>query len=380
MVSINSTICCIRSCRRFIRFNYNSGSVTNDALNIRKNYSTAAPSPSWFKGVSSTFTDSPAAYTIKDTQGNPLAIRVWLKANGLSAGYVRALGGGRLGRIKEQLVSFDSNGNSGYQSFELENTTFHNFGINRYNISWRWQWRKHTSDAWRDIVVTRHRIFIILERPALPWVQTSGSSSLPWTDALEIACNWAAGATDKDNAAALITDRYNSNGKVSYDSSVGQTFYGYVSYNLTEMIERLNGGLGLGGKVNCTDSANTVSTLSNLIGCDLWQCQMGSSFYMNPIIAIGYNVWAVPFWGGFGYHEVAWKGACTENDRLFDGCLKVDGDADPTSAPHSPLLPTNMLFGDCTTMNYRLRLCTPNANGCPQCHPLLGTRQRRPII
>lgn len=150
---------------------------------------------------------------------------------------------------------------------------------------------------------------------------------------------------------------------------------------LTEMIERLNGGIGFGGLVNCTDSANTVSTFSNLIGCDLWQCRMESSFRLNPIIAIGYDVWAIPFDGFFFYHEVAWKGACNEYTNVFDGCLKVDGDADPTSPPHTPLLPVNMLFGDCTTMNYRLRLCPPTADGCAGCVPQPGTtRQRRLII
>jgi transposase len=142
----------------------------------------------------------------------------------------------------------------------------------------------------------------------------------------------------------------------------------------------LNGGPGLGQKVNCTDSANTVSTLANLVGCDLWQCRMGWSFALNSILAIGYpppNPW--PQWGGFSYHEVPWKGACTENDRMFDGCLMVDGDSDPTTAPHTWLLPTNMLFGDCTAMNYRRRLSPPGANGCAKCQPQPSTRQRRPV-
>ena len=79
-------------------------------------------------------------------------------------------------------------------------------------------------------------------------------------------------------------------------------------------------------------------------------------------------------------HEVAWKGACTKNDNVFDGCLKVDGDADPTAAPHTPLLATNMLFGDCAAMDYRLRLCPPGPSGCGACNPQPGsTRQRRAI-
>lgn len=363
-----------------IRFNYHNGAFTNDALNIRRNYSTAAPSPSWQKGVSSSYKDSPAVYAIKETQGNTLCIQASFKANGISAAAIRAVGGGRLGCVKEKYVSFNSAGYSGFETFELEKVTFHSYGVNAYNIRWRWQWRLNSTDTWKDLDVTRHRIFIILQAPTLPWVQTVGSTSLPWIDALEIACNWASGATNRDGAAALITARYNGCGVVAYDTTSGATFYGWINFNLTEIIERLNGGPGLGGLVNCTDSANTVSTFSNLIGCDLWQSRMGWSFRLNKVISIGYNTWAVPFGWGFSYHEVAWKDACTENDHVFDGCLKVDGDADPTSPPHTPLLPTNMLFGDCTTLNYRLRLCPPTADGCAKCQAQPSTRKRRPII
>ncbi len=196
---------------------------------------------------------------------------------------------------------------------------------------------------------------------------------------LEIACGWASGSNNADDAARLITERYNGCG-VSYDTNLGADAYGYTTFNLTEMIELLNGGPGLGSKVNCTDSANTVSTLANVVGCDLWQSQMWSSFAMNPVMSIGYNSWDVPFGFGFRYHEVAWKGACTQNDNLFDGCLKVDGDADPGQPPHTPLLPTNMLFGDCSAMNYRLRLCPNTAAGCAKCNADPTTRQRRPIV
>jgi len=364
-----------------IQFNYNTSTVTNDALNIRSSYSTPAPSPSWQKGVSLQYRDSPVVYAIKETTGHTLAFRAAFRANGLSGAFIRALGGGRLGPVKEQFVSFDSAGYSGYETFQLENPTFRSYGVNAYNIAWRWQWRVRATDTWRDILITRHRAYVVLQAPTLPWTQTLGSTSLPWTDALEIACVWAAGATTRDLAAQRVTERYNGSGRVSYDTVSGATMYGWASYNLTEMIERMNGGIGLGEKVNCTDSANTVSTLANLLGCDLWQSRMGYSFDLNSMIAIGYTTWAVPFNGSFSYHEVAWKGACTVAENVFDGCLKVDGDADPTSAPRTPLLPVNMLFGDCTAMTYRLRLCPPTAGGCDACQPQPGTtRQRRPII
>jgi hypothetical protein len=43
-----------------IRINYHVGSSSNDALDIRESYSTAAPS--WLKGVASTCTDSPPGF------------------------------------------------------------------------------------------------------------------------------------------------------------------------------------------------------------------------------------------------------------------------------------------------------------------------------
>jgi hypothetical protein len=362
-----------------IRFNCNDGTITNDALNIRKNFSTALTEPSWRNGISTTYKDSPALYAIKESKGNPILIKSKFKSNGLSAAYIRAIGGGRLGDVKEKCILFDSNGDSAEESFELQNTTFHNYGVGAYNIDWKWQWKLKQTDTWKDIGYTHHRVFIILQTPTLPWVQTIGNTSLPWTDALEIACLWASGAKTQIEAASLITDRYNGCGKVSYDTASGATMYGSATYNLTKMIERINGGAGLGGKVNCTDSADTVTTLANLLGCELWESRMGWGFRCNEIIAIGYAAWAVPFGWGFNYHEVPWTGNCTVNDYVYDGCLKVDGDADPTTAPHSELLPKNMLFGDCTALNYRKRLSPPTADGCVNCNPLV-TRQRRAII
>ena len=364
-----------------IRFNWNSATFGNDGLALRRNYSTGTPSPSWQQGVSSSYADSPACYAIKETLGNTLAIRVSLRANGLSGAYIRALGGNRLGPVAERFVSFNSGGYSGYETFELPNPTFHAHGVDSLNVNWRWQWREKPSDAWRELLITRHRVYVILQVPTLPWVQTAGSTALPWTDALELACDWAKGATTAAAAASAITAAYNGSGRVSYDTIQGATKYGSGSFNLTQMLARLNGGVGLGEKVNCTDSANTVSTLANLVGCDLWQSRMGWGFALNPLIAIGYSAWAVPFNGGFNYHEVAWTGACTEFERVYDGCLHVDGDADPTSAPHTALLPTNMLFGNCTGMDYRLRLCPPTSGGCDACQPIpLTSRQRRSII
>ena len=75
------------------------------------------------------------------------------------------------------------------------------------------------------------------------------------------------------------------------------------------------------------------------------------SFGLNPMLGIGSSTWepcchGEPGWGdSFSYHEVAWTGACTVTEHVYDGCLQVDGDADPTVAPHAALLPVDIRFG-----------------------------------
>ena len=349
-----------------IRFNYDKG----PAIRLKDHVSGApVPLPEFVKGVR----NRPAAY-----MGGTLPhVKVVLKKLAGFVGGAYAIGAtGSLGGVRRKTVTpvFGPSGLSLPIDFELMWPLPH--GVGKPDVRLDWYARKSATPSVPVLIGSAsHRLYLVAAKPTEPWV-----TETPWVAALDVACGWADGATTADDVAGRVTERYYNCGVVKYDDVSGATFYGSTTYMLSEMIERLNGGAGLGGKVNCTDSANTVSTLSNLVGCDLWQCRMGSYFDLNPILAIGYpppNPW--PLWGGFSYHEIPWKGACTVNDRLFDGCLIVDGDADPTTAPHAWLLPVNMLFGDCTTMNYRLRLCPPVATGCAKCQPLPGTRQRRPI-
>jgi hypothetical protein len=99
-------------------------------------------------------------------------------------------------------------------------------------------------------------------------------------------------------------------------------------------------------------------------------------FSINPILAIGGSNWE-PACGlpGFFYHEVAWKGDCTLDDPVFDACLLVDGDLDPTRSPHTPFLPANMRFGNPGEGSYRDRLATPSARVL--CIPRPETRHRK---
>jgi hypothetical protein len=224
-----------------------------------------------------------------------------------------------------------------------------------------------------------------LDLPTAPWQQqpyASSNAQLPWTEVLDYACNWAFGATAAVDAACGVTRNIYQlgPGRITYDCpGYGNTHYAYPTFNCTAFLDRLRGGPGAGYYVNCTDCATFVASFANALGCDLWESRMGWSFGLNPLLGIGSAVWQPACgWPGFSYHEVAWTGACDVDDRVYDACLQVDGDSDPTAAPHTALLPCEMRFGNPGDGDYRDRLATPA--GRPTCDPQPGTRTRRSVF
>jgi hypothetical protein len=401
-----------------IKLNHDPNAATSDALSIRRNNGTFVTVPEWRRGISVNPADSPAAYSIADTQGHTLTIharfsctehghkkfevravddtvdppaprgcpRGCLPLWRLLAALIRDLFGNVLGNVKAREVTC-SRGQTEWETFELENLRLWNVGVGIHTTTWRWQYRAKSNDPWTDFDTSSHRIYVLLALPTDPWKQIPfdpTNRQLPWTDVLDYACQWALGKTNRDAAATAVTWRLNGLGPalIEYDCpGGGSTHYAWGGFNCTAFLDRLHGGPGNGQYVNCTDCATFTSTFANILGCDLWQSQMGYDFGLNPIRAIGAGAWypGCPEWliPGFTYHEVAWKGACLQTDRIFDACLEVDGDVDPTTAPHTPLLPTNMLFGSPGSGDYRDRLATPATR--PSCAPQPSTRTRRAI-
>ena len=364
-----------------IKFNHNAGSATHDALNIRKNATHFEHVPEWRRFISVNPEDSRAAYAIAPTKGNPITIEVSLSSTDPSAAFMEV----RVEHhVKVQPIHF-TNGKTGFVSFELIDSPVMRGRVGIWDVEWHWEHRPGPHHPWHHFATTRHRFYVVLDVPTDPWEQgpySASNTQLPWTDVLDHACRWAAGATTKDMAAALVTQNVYALGPsiVTYDCpGGGSSHYSWPNFDCTAFIERLRGGIGNGVYVNCSDCATFVSTFANALGCNLWQSRMGYSFALNDILAIGSNVWQTACgWGSFNYHEVAWKAACTASDDVYDGCLEVDGDSDPTSAPHVPLLPQDLRFGNPGNLLYRDRLATPA--GRPNCNPQPATRQHRAVV
>jgi len=226
---------------------------------------------------------------------------------------------------------------------------------------------------WEDLQISRHLIYTVLRVPTLPWLQQpfdAINTQLPWVDALERACTWAAGARDPREASSQITRAVYQLGDVGvleYGCGVGAgAAYSFPHFNLSALLARVAGGVGRGAYVNCSDCATFVSTLANLLGDDLWQSQMGESligFSVNPIRAIGTALFAPPCGiGSFRYHEVAWTGAAGDDDSVYDACLELD--ATVGGLPQA-LLASHLRFGAAGELQYRDLLAAPwSRNAC----------------
>jgi hypothetical protein len=401
-----------------IAFNHDSTEATHDAINLRKNASAWLAVPEWQRGVSVLPEDSTAAYAFGQIGSHTITIQASLSCTDptiqtariravdavvdppppsgcagwlitLIRGVLRALLGNVLGEVRARTVTF-TNGQTGPVSFPLKHTKLAHSRVGPHTTKWRWQY-KLGNGPWVDFNHTEHRIFVLLDVPTAPWQQMpyqQNNTQLPWTDALEYACAWGLGAQTPIEAATGVTRGVYNLGPavVTYDCpGGGSSHYSWGGFDCSAFIERLHGGLGNGVYVNCSDCATFVSTFANILGCDLWQSRMSGfgSFGLNAMLGIGSGTWepcchGEPGWSdAFSYHEVAWTGACTEAERVYDGCLQVDGDADPTGPPHTALLPVDIVFGNPGDLTYRDRLATPT--GRPNCNPQPGTRQRRAV-
>jgi len=374
-----------------IQFNHRDG-ATHDAFNIRFNETVAVTPPEWRRKTTFTAQQSPAAYAIKETCGNTLIIKAQFYGTANSTVLVRAVQArpdarqtrgcnpiglllptssalqriNVLGEVREREIRFDANGETDLEDFELQNVLIWTVGVSVSTTEWRWQFRATGTDRWTDFAITRHRIYTVLQIPNCPWQQNPSEeeiTQLPWAEALEYACDWAAGALDVDEVAMLVTRNVYDLGlsHFRYDGSL--SFYSCPNFNCTQFLDVLKGGLGVARLLNCSDCATVVSSFANLLGCDLRQVQLGPcSFTTNPIKLISHKQEAPEPFGG---HEVAWKGSVTDDGRVFDACLQLDGDPAPDQPPFSPLLPTNIPFGSASARDYRFRFSPatfPRAN------------------
>ena len=360
-----------------ISFNHDPLSAARDALTIRQNATNDVPAPEWRRGTTRP-EDSPAAYTIDQISANRLTIKVQFRrdAGDPTSVQVNATGnaGNVLGQVKSRTVTFGSS-LSAFELFELD-TAGRNPAVAVSDIAWNW----FVDGTFRQ--TTEHRIYTIVSAPQEPWGQPGSSVpdfQLPWTEVLEHACREAGGARNANEAAALLTRWVFSLGqnKLRYDDygSGSSTFTipGMRTFRCTHFLQALADSARW--RVNCTDCATILSSFANILGCDLTQSQIGDDFQTNHIQKIGSSS---TIRQPFRFHEVAWKFPTEGAASVYDACLQLDGDADPTDNTFLPTLGINMPLGVGVGSGYQFRLIS-GAGRAQFAREKRGTRMRRKI-
>jgi hypothetical protein len=364
-----------------ILFNHDKRSAKRRAINIRRNVTHLVGEPEWQRLTSTNPEDSPVAYALRQIQNQSVTIRASFSSpetKNFSA-EIRVKK-----HIPPQQVTF-VRGKTGFVSIELTELVraFRSIGI--WDAEWHWEYRLAPRSRWNEFAISRHRIYFLLDLPTAPWRQSpseAANTQLPWTDILDYACRWAEGASSPREVAAAITRKVYALGSnlIKYDCpGGGSSHYSMFDFDATAFLDRLKGGFGNGLYVNCSDCATIVSTFANAVGANLWQSRMGWNFALNEILAIGASKWQTPCgWSSFNYHEVAWTNSCIGRDDVFDACLELDGDEDPTTLPHAPLLPQGLRFSRRGVLDYRKRLVKPADR--LSCNPQPTTRRRRLVL
>jgi hypothetical protein len=121
-----------------ITFNHDVLSATTSSMNIRRNKDFEVPVPEYDAAIPRTPAQSCAAYTMQETKGQNVFVRVTFSLSPATGGtfHVRATGGGILGALDAQAVTFAPGVATQSVDFPLAH---HNFSrITQQDITWQW--------------------------------------------------------------------------------------------------------------------------------------------------------------------------------------------------------------------------------------------------
>ena len=354
-----------------VHFNHDTSSASGDAITICRDKSSGAiVAPEWRRAP---VKREPAAYA-RDAISGGVTIRVRfsggppngtrriraIDANapttpppgcaGWISWFLQLLANVIFGTVADVMpknVQFDAAGNSALESFTLNSPYLMPGGfVSKRNTVWKWQYKG--KGPWVDFDVTQHTIYVIIDVPTAPWVQSGDATQLPWAIALDQACTWAVARATKDQVAEAITLGVNRVSNVTYTPA---TMFGFDEYFLASYLSHLAGGPFV---MNCTDCADAVTTLANLLGCNLAE---GQFFNMNTkkflTLAGDPNNNADWVSWSWGYHEICWLNDYSSN-TVWDGCLQLD--MSNNAAVHVAKLPAKMPFQAGSPDDYNPRL------------------------
>ncbi|MCX7746065.1 MAG: N-acetylmuramoyl-L-alanine amidase [Clostridia bacterium] len=258
---------------KYIKFNHKKGQCSEDALDIRMNYGNKVEVPEWQSEGSAkdlggkdaalqkaSTPNYPAAYSIKNIEGKTITIKVFFECKKkLRSVKIRAGGGGILGGIKEQTITLNQE-----NIIKLEQQKIAGRGITKEKATWNWEFSIDGKE-WQKLPSTSHVIYVVLDIPKSPW-NLKEELKKPWADVLELACSWASGQKDLNNAFnAIKRNLWNLLDQNHFFYVVGDKA-SYVKGNTFNCSQFLKDLYKVKRNINRFDCLAIVTALANSLG------------------------------------------------------------------------------------------------------------------
>jgi hypothetical protein len=344
----------------FNHSNYDPTSAPTGAFTIQDSSGRVITAPEWRDGRS-----DPAAYALKVIRsgvtikarfsgGRPndtSQIRA-VPASGRSLQWGLDYAGAMRRGAAPRNVTFDSNGESELESFEIKIPPDSTVGVS--DLMWNWQMDQ--SGRWVDVATTHHRIYFTADLPNPPWSRVYELVlPFPLIEAIGIACTWAAGATTVAESTARIVKAINSLPNQYYEAT--SVYVDLMPADAPFNLPAFLMDLGSASFHNeCRGVAAVVVTFANMLGdtlCPLSIRAPMGSFQTRSILLLNSTT---PEFTSFGRHEVGADQGVPVDDHIpvYDACLRFDG--------MPPVLAIRMPVGkaDPGGFDYRQKLIADN--------------------
>ena len=300
-----------------LSFNWATNAHTSDAINLRRDYSTAIDYTrgEWEKpknhAVGPT-RDEPACWIAGTTPG--IMARFEVLPTGITNATLSAdFTGSILSRIPETTVAF-SNGvtrsavtnRTDYAPFPLSDEIPTVVSVST-NELWHWNATSVNGHLFQNAVLVAtngpSKAFSILDEPELPWTDSEIANTNVWASVLDFVTktNACTGITSQTNCLAALTSYLFENHGLVYETDNGRSQYFeilidptsydyYVRFQLGEYLTRGNGQY-----VNCYDQAYALSILGRTLGISSEVKFLLPFGYINPTNLIGVGECNSPF-------------------------------------------------------------------------------------
>lgn len=328
-----------------IKFNYDSGSSTYDAITLKSSSTTYIDAPEWeYNG--GTPTSESFAYVMNQ---NSRKIQVCFDSNCSNEMLLfitmTVTSGTGIGTVCNYFICNYTK--LDWVTITLDGSTPGSIGTRNFT----WQWSIYAIPvggalcAATSTYSTSHTYYTLLAAPQSPMEE-------PWISVLNYASSWANGQMSASSSIQKIVEGLYNNTSFLYDTYDGSPRYTYngttSSFNLTSMLSEI-GGINI--VVDCYDMGKALKIFANALGCNSSYVFSYPFGYHNCIKAIGKGWANNPFYdhpyfssypivgeddddsderSSFGNHAF-----CRISTIYYDACLKVDTDVNPDAAPHT---------------------------------------------